>query len=64
MTLVNEDKKVGRYEVKFSAEGGSASGGNASTLSSGIYFYRLVVSSIEPLVAGDFGSTKKFILIK
>ena len=31
MTLVNEDKKVGRYEVEF----------NAPTLSSGIYFYRL-----------------------
>ncbi len=28
-TLVNEDKPAGEYEVKFSAIGGSASGGNA-----------------------------------
>jgi hypothetical protein len=46
MTLVNENKDVGRYEVKF----------NASTLSSGVYYYRLV--------AGQFMETKKLILIR
>ncbi|MBI5475867.1 MAG: SBBP repeat-containing protein [Ignavibacteriales bacterium] len=55
-TLVNEYKKTGRYDVEFSAEGGSASGRNASTLSSGVYLYRLL--------ARDYVSTKKFILLK
>jgi hypothetical protein len=45
-TLVNEKREAGRYEVKF----------NASTLSNGVYFYRLA--------AGDYSSTKKFVLIK
>ncbi|MBI5475866.1 MAG: T9SS type A sorting domain-containing protein [Ignavibacteriales bacterium] len=44
--LVNEGKKIGRYEVEF----------DGSKLPSGIYFYRLV--------AGDYVSTRKFILIK
>ncbi len=46
MTIVNEDKKIGRYEVEF----------NASTLSSGVYFYRLI--------ATDYVSTKKLLLTK
>ncbi len=45
-TLVNEKREAGRYEAKF----------KASTLSSGVYFYRLQ--------AGDYVSTKKFVLIK
>ncbi|RKY95973.1 MAG: hypothetical protein DRQ13_06375 [Ignavibacteriae bacterium] len=44
--LVNEDKPAGNYEIEF----------NASNLSSGIYFYRLV--------AGSFIQTKKLILMK
>ena len=40
-TLLNEYKKAGKYSVEFSAEGGSAYGGNGSKLSSGIYFYRI-----------------------
>jgi len=45
-TIVNEVKPVGDYEVEF----------NASTLPSGIYFYRLQV--------GDFVETKKMMLMK
>jgi beta-lactamase superfamily II metal-dependent hydrolase len=36
-TLVNEDKKAGRYEVEF----------NGSKLSSGVYFYRLKADGIS-----------------
>jgi hypothetical protein len=45
-TLVNEYRTAGNYEVEF----------NASTLSSGVYFYRLQ--------AGDFVETKKAVLLK
>ena len=44
--LVNEEKTAGFYDVKY----------NASSLSSGIYFYTIR--------AGDFIQTKKFILLK
>ncbi|MDD8017511.1 MAG: T9SS type A sorting domain-containing protein [Bacteroidota bacterium] len=40
-TLVNEVEEAGNYSVTFSAEGGSASGRDASKFSSGIYFARL-----------------------
>jgi hypothetical protein len=56
ITLVNEEKPAGTYEVDFSAIGGSASGGDADKLSSGIYLYRMR--------AGDFLDTKKMILLK
>ena len=45
-TLVNEEKFPGKYEIQF----------NGSQLSSGIYYYQLIV--------GDFISTKKMQLIK
>jgi len=44
--LVNERKAPGRYEVSF----------DGSTLSSGVYFYRLA--------AGDFTQTKRLMLLK
>jgi hypothetical protein len=46
VTLVNEFKSTGSYEIDF----------NASSLSSGIYFYKLQ--------AGSFVQTKKMILLK
>jgi len=55
-TLVNKEKQPGTYEVEFSAEGGSVSGGNAYSLPSGIYFYQLK--------AGDYTETKKMVIIK
>ncbi len=45
-TVVNEVKRAGNYTVKF----------NASLLSSGIYFYKII--------AGSFIQTKKMVLIK
>lgn len=45
-TLVNEYKPAGSYEINF----------DASTLSSGIYFYKLVT--------GSFSETKKMILLR
>jgi len=53
---LNEEKAAGNYEVEFSAIGGSASGGDAWNLSSGIYFYQLK--------AGIFVQTKKMIYLK
>jgi hypothetical protein len=55
-TLVEVDKAAGNYEVEFSATGGSASGGDYYSLTSGIYFYQLK--------AGDFVETKKMLLLK
>jgi len=52
-TLVNTRQAAGRYDVPF----------NASSLSSGVYFYRLSVSSRGSL-AGAFAETKKMILMK
>ncbi len=46
VNLVNEEKLAGRYSVNF----------NASNLSSGVYFYRML--------AGSFVETKKLILLK
>jgi predicted nucleotidyltransferase len=45
-TLVNEKREAGGYEIEF----------NASSLSSGVYFYRLV--------AGDCIATKKLLLVR
>lgn len=55
-TLINEEKPAGNYTVEFSAKGGSATGGNAANLSSGIYFYQLK--------AGSFTQTKKMLLLR
>ncbi len=55
-TLVNGEMTAGYHQVEFSAGGGSASGGNASRLASGIYFYRMQT--------GSYIETKKLILMK
>ena len=54
--IINEEKAPGNYEIEFSAKGGSASGGDAYDLPSGIYFYRLTTQ--------ENSLTKKMIIIK
>ncbi|MEK9135496.1 MAG: T9SS type A sorting domain-containing protein [Bacteroidota bacterium] len=57
-TLVNEEKPAGTYEVAFDARlpYGNSKAGQASHLSSGVYFYRLRT--------GDFVETKKLVLLR
>jgi hypothetical protein len=73
VTLVNEEKLAGDYEVEFSAKGGSlpagrhgAPGGNTHNLSSGIYFYQLLVSALQRKdgKAGNYIETRKMLLLK
>ena len=52
-SLVNETKNAGYYEVEF----------DASSLASGVYFYRIKATPIGGQ-AGDFVQTKKMILLK
>ncbi len=52
-TLINEIKEPGNYEVDF----------DSSYLSSGVYYYRIAIHS-DRMLAGDFISTKKMVLIK
>jgi len=63
-TLVNEEKAPGTYEVEFSAKGGSASGGNAAQLASGIYIYSLRVVNPSTGSGQVFVQTRKMILMK
>jgi hypothetical protein len=55
-TLVNEEKPAGSYEVKFTG----------NELTSGIYFYQLLVSALQNKdgKAGNYSETKKMILLK
>jgi uncharacterized Ntn-hydrolase superfamily protein len=62
--LVNEEKPAGKYEVEFSAKGGSASGGNVYSLTSGIYFYELKAGNPSTGSGQGFVETKKMILMK
>ena len=54
--LVDEKKEPGKYQVEFSANGGSASGRDGTKLSSGAYIYRLI--------AGDYVESKRMIMLK
>ena len=60
--LVNEVQEAGYYEVKFSAKGGSASGGNASILASGVYIYQIFVKGENDIPV--FSDTKKMVYVK
>ncbi|MBS4034903.1 MAG: T9SS type A sorting domain-containing protein [Ignavibacterium sp.] len=52
ITLVNEYKPAGSYEIEFN----SNDSGNRNKLTSGIYFYRLQT--------GEFSETKPMVLLK
>ncbi len=52
-TLVSEEKNKGSYNIKF----------DGSKLTSGIYFYRIVIYS-DILNPGNFSQTKKMLLLK
>ncbi len=62
-TLVNEEMEAGYHSIDFSAKGGSASGGNAYNLPSGVYFYRIQVYPANG-GAGDFIDVKNMLLLK
>jgi photosystem II stability/assembly factor-like uncharacterized protein len=63
-TLVNEEKQAGEYEVEFNTA--SLPSRSGSALTSGIYFYQLLVSDFQSKdgKAGVFSETKKMILLK
>ena len=54
VTLVNERKNAGTYRVEF----------DGSNLSSGVYFYKLVVSLSNPLASEDYTAVKRMVLIR
>lgn len=56
VTLVDEFKKAGKYEVDFSIENLKSIPSSLANLSSGIYFYQLRF--------GNFTQTKKMLLIR
>jgi hypothetical protein len=53
-TLVNEQKRSGKYELIF----------DATTLSSGVYFYRLLAIPLSGGQPGSFIATKKLLLLR
>jgi len=53
-TLVNQKQSAGRYSVNW----------NASGYTSGIYFYKLVVSFSNSIETSGFSMTKKMLLVK
>jgi hypothetical protein len=54
VTLVDEQKTAGEYKVTF----------DGSRFASGVYFYKLVASPVEPMTAGNYISVKKLVLMK
>ncbi|MCL4538756.1 MAG: T9SS type A sorting domain-containing protein [Bacteroidetes bacterium] len=53
-TLVDAKQAAGRYTVQF----------NGSKFATGMYFFRLVASPIEPMTAGAYVKTLKMMMIK
>jgi hypothetical protein len=58
-TLVNEYKQSGTYEVEFKSHSGEV-----RNLTSGIYFYQLIVANPESSPGQSFIETRKMMLVK
>ncbi|MDI6802306.1 MAG: FlgD immunoglobulin-like domain containing protein [Bacteroidota bacterium] len=58
-TLLNEEKPAGRYSSVWDGKND-----NGNFISSGVYLYRLVVSSSGPLRSENYTTTKKMVLIR
>ncbi len=58
-TLVNEEKEAGRFSVVW-----NGLTDNQNLVSSGVYFYRLVVNSSNPMRSENYTITKKMVLIR
>jgi len=63
LTLVKEELHNGEYKVAFSAKGGSASGGNTYSLSSGVYFYQLKIRDPKTISEQAIIQTEKLFLL-
>jgi photosystem II stability/assembly factor-like uncharacterized protein len=61
-TLVDGDFTAATHEIQFSPDGRSSSAGDGMRLSSGLYFYRLTVTSADGGIL--FRNTRKMILIR
>jgi hypothetical protein len=59
VTLVNEEKQPGTYEVEFNSHSGEG-----RNLTSGIYFYQLRIGGPEINSGQGFIVTKKMVLLK
>jgi hypothetical protein len=62
--LVDETKEAGYHEARFSARGGSAYGGNAAGIASGVYFYRMTAEPLSGDGKNGYISVKKLIVLK
>ena len=59
--LVNRSFAAGLHHFDFSAKGGSASGGDATSLTSGVYYYRIQAKGND---GTNYVSFKKMVLLK
>ncbi len=62
--VVNDEVSAGLHEVVFSSDPISNSGSVVSQLSSGLYFYQLMVRSSESSQRTNFVATRKMLLLK
>ncbi|MEK9137988.1 MAG: T9SS type A sorting domain-containing protein, partial [Bacteroidota bacterium] len=59
VTLVNEPKNAGTYEVRFNAQNSSG-----RSLASGVYFYQIKARPVADGQSGEYVETKKLVLLR